>query len=127
MGDHSNIRCALVLTVRAKLILLVAIAALPAAWAASSEIREARSDIVLQIQRRLAASEKGFDRELDEDEGNARIALRIAADDPRVVKAAQGGADPGSLRMLAWLDPDALALVVDGSGKVLASTDPMKS
>ncbi|MBS2031390.1 MAG: adenylate/guanylate cyclase domain-containing protein [Deltaproteobacteria bacterium] len=112
-------------TVRAKLVALVLACVLPAVVGAVLRARDAESDLLSQVQRRVDRVGRSFDAEVEEDQGCARTELTLATRDPGFRAALARGDANGVQPLVAALgklDLDTLVVVSDAQGKVLAAS-----
>ncbi len=110
-------------TVRIKLVALVLACVAPAIVAAILRSREAESDMLEQVERRVSGTSNRFAMELDEYQANARLALSMAEHAVRFQQALAAHDAPGAdrmVKMLAEVYEHRIILASDNQGVVLA-------
>jgi adenylate cyclase len=110
-------------TVRIKLVALVLACVAPAIVAAIVRSREAESDMLEQVERRVNGANSRFEMELDEYQANARLALTLAEHAARFQQALAARDAAGAdrmVKMLAEVYEHRIILASDNQGFVLA-------
>jgi len=113
-----------VISVRAKLFGVIAVCLVPAIFAALLRAQQAEDDVLGQVKARIDFADDAFIAELNEDLAATQIALRLAASESRLgaaVKAKSQGAVT-ALRALSKVYPDAVAMLLDEEGALVASS-----
>lgn len=111
-------------TVRRKMLWVVAACVVPSLLAAWFRAEEAYDDLISEVRTRMDLVDEAFAGDLEEDMSGARLALRMAASDPRLMQDLEID-DHADIRRLtaalaAGLGDEASLAVADDEGHLVA-------